>query len=441
METVKPIEAPGRGVGAGAWSIPALREYALSPLFRNAGYLWASDIVIGAVGFAFWAVTARFYAADAVGYGASAIAAITLIAAFSTLGLGFGLIRFLPGRESSANLINSVLLLVAGVSMFASLVFILGVDLWSPGLRIVRQNQAYAGAFLVGAVAFSLARILDQVFVATRTAGFVLVRNLGASLSRLLLVVVFASFFASFGIVAAFGFATAVWVGISVIFLLPMASDGYRPAVQWRPTEILSIFTFSLGNNAGALLLLAPGYLFTIMVLNTEGPESAAYFYIAWAISGIACGLAMPLSLSLFAEGSQTPDHLRRIASRAFAVGLLAALVPALALLVMAEPVLSLFGSDYASHGAGLLRILAIAGLPFFVVNMYMAVARVQKRVASIVLVAGAMAVTSLLAGYLLGRSMGLEGFGIGWLAGQGAGLVVIGVLVRDSRENKLAKE
>lgn len=42
---------------------------------------------------------------------------------------------------------------------------------------------------------------------------------------------------------------------------------------------------------------------------------------------------------------------------------------------------------------------------------------------------AGSLTVTSLVAGYLLSRSFGLEGIGMGWLAGQGAGLVAIGAL------------
>jgi O-antigen/teichoic acid export membrane protein len=432
VETAKPVRALAREVAAGQWSIPVLREYASSPLFRNAAYLWANTIVLSAFGFVFWTAAARLYPADAVGYGASAIAAIALIGWFANLGLGLGVIRYLPERrDSGASLVNSVLLSTAAVGLVASVIFLLGLDLWSPGLRVVRDHPIFAATFLVGAIAFSLSMVLDQVFVAARSARFVLIKNLGLSFSRVTLVVVFASFFASFWIVAAHWVAAAALVGISLFYLLPPALGDYRTAIHWVPREVWSILPFSIGNYAGALLLLVPGSIFTIIVLNNVGPESAAYFYVAWTIGLVASGLATSLSLSLFAEGSQTPSELRRIAPRALLGGSLVAVVATLALLVMAEPVLHLFGREYVSNGSSLLRLLAISVLPYLIVNLYVAVARVQKRVGSIVLVAGAMAATSLVVGYVLSRFIGLEGIGIGWLAGQGAALVVIGVLVR----------
>ena len=178
------------------------------------------------------------------------------------------------------------------------------------------------------------------------------------------------------------------------------------------------------------LLLMAPGNVFTIIVLNTVGPESAAYFYIAWAMSGVVSTFAVSVCLSLFAEGSHAPGEFRRLVPRAFIGGSLAILVPAVALLLMAEPVLRVFGSDYASDASSLLRLLVIGALPYLVVNIYIAVARVQKRVGSIVIVAGSLTTTSLVAGYLLSRSFGLEGIGMGWLAGLGVGLVAIAILL-----------
>src|SRR3989304_10617040 len=121
-----------------AWSRKALGGYLSLPLFRNAAYLWLNTIVLSGLGFVFWTAVARLYTADAVGYGASAIAAISLVASFSHLGLGFGIIRFLPERrESSAGLVNSVFLVTGATSLLASSVFLLGLDLWAPGLNAV----------------------------------------------------------------------------------------------------------------------------------------------------------------------------------------------------------------------------------------------------------------------------------------------------------------
>jgi O-antigen/teichoic acid export membrane protein len=439
VETVESATVPACEVVAGPWWISSIREYVSAPLFRNAAYLWTSTIVLSAFGFVFWAAAARLYPADAVGYAASVIAVIALISGFASLGLGLGVIRFLPLRpDSRTTLVNSVLLLTAAVGLVASLVFLLGVDLWSRGLRFVRDDPVFSATFLLGTIAFSLSSVLDQVLVAMRTARLVLIKNLGLSFGRLMLVLFLAPFFASFGIVAAHGLAAAALVALSLLYLLPLASRGYRPAVQWAPREVWSIFPFSLGSYVSVLLLLAPSSLFAIIVLNTDGPESAAYFYVAWTIGQVAAAFATSLSLSLFAEGSHTPTELRRIALRALLGGSLVAFVAAVALAVMADPILHVFGSEYVSNGSGLLRILAISVVPYLVVNVYIAAERVQERVASPALVAGALAATSLVAGYVLNRIMGLEGIGVAWAAGQGAALVVIGAILGRRRAGTL---
>lgn len=414
------FEAPRSG-----WLGVPIR-YAALPLFRNAAYLWLNTLVLSALGFVFWTTAARLYPADAVGYAAAAIAAIALIARFSHLGLGIGIIRFLPERpDSGSALINSAFLITLAASIVASAVFLVGLDLWSPGLRIVREQPAFFVTFLVGAAAFSLSALLDQVFVATRRAHFVLVKNLAQGAFRILLVVGLAVFFASFGIVAAHAVAVGALVGVSLVVLLPAAWESYRPSLEWKPDEVRSILSFAAGNYIGALLLLTPGNLFAVMVLNTAGPEDAAYFYVAWMIGMTVSALAVALSTSLFAEGSHEPSQLRDQAMKATTGGALPAIALALVAILGAELILRAFGSDYASNGAGLLRLLAVASIPYLLVNVCIGIARVEKRIGAIMAIAGTMAAVSLIVGYGLLKSIGLEGIGIAWIAGQLSALAV----------------
>ncbi|HLA81121.1 MAG TPA: oligosaccharide flippase family protein [Thermoleophilia bacterium] len=409
-----------------AWSRKALGGYLSLPLFRNAAYLWLNTIILSGLGFVFWAAAARLYTADAVGYGASAIAAINLIGSFSHLGLGFGIIRFLPERrESSAGLVNSVFLVTGATSLLASSVFLLGLDLWAPDLDLVRNHPVFLITFVAGGTAFSLSQVLDQVFVATRRAGFVLIKNLGVGMLRVALIVSLAAFFASFGIVAAHAVAGGLLVGVSLVALLPAALKGYKAALEWKPREIRSMSSFAAGNYLGALLLLAPGNLFTIMVLNAAGPKDAAYFYVAWTIGMAASALALALATSLFAEGSHDPRQLRQHAMKAMLGGTVPSILVALTVILGAGLILRAFGSDYASSSATLLRLLALASLPYFLVNVYLGVARVEKNITAIVLVAGTMAAVSLAAGYPLVHSMGLQGIGIAWIAGQLSALAI----------------
>ena len=212
------------------------------------------------------------------------------------------------------------------------------------------------------------------------------------------------------------------------------ALKGYKAALEWRPQELRSVASFAAGNYAGALLLLAPGNLFTIMVLGVRGPEEAAYFYIAWTIGMFLSALGAALATSLFAEGSHNPEGLRDHAIKATAGGALPATIAALAVIASADFILRAFGSDYASNGATLLRLLALASLPYLLVNVYISIARVEKYIAAILLVAGTMASVALAAGYPLLKTMGLDGIGLAWIAGQLAALAVAAALLAGRR-------
>jgi len=55
--------------------------------------------VMAVFGFFFWVINARLYSAEQVGIGTTLISIMTLISSFSILGLGNGLIRYLPTSE------------------------------------------------------------------------------------------------------------------------------------------------------------------------------------------------------------------------------------------------------------------------------------------------------------------------------------------------------
>ena len=121
--TTKATSAPV-GVAASSTRLLALLR---TPLYTGAFYLWANAAGAAVAGFAFWALVARFYDADEVGLGAAAFAALTLLGMFSHLGLGLGLIRFLP--ESGARgprLANAVFTTSAVGAVVLSIGFLVG---------------------------------------------------------------------------------------------------------------------------------------------------------------------------------------------------------------------------------------------------------------------------------------------------------------------------
>src|SRR3990172_2254967 len=91
--------------------LPALKHLLAMPLYTNVLYLWGNMLVVAVGGLGFWALVAALYRPDQVGLAAAAISALSLLAMISTVGLGMGLVSYLPraGQRAPA-LLNSALL-------------------------------------------------------------------------------------------------------------------------------------------------------------------------------------------------------------------------------------------------------------------------------------------------------------------------------------------
>src|SRR3970282_750559 len=67
-----------------------------SRLYANAAYLWGNTALTALAGLGLWVIVASVRETDQVGAGAAAASAMMLLVMLSHLGLGSGLIRFLP---------------------------------------------------------------------------------------------------------------------------------------------------------------------------------------------------------------------------------------------------------------------------------------------------------------------------------------------------------
>src|ERR687886_313238 len=77
-------------------SIPRLVSHVRTPLYRNGYALMLSDGTTSALGFLYWVLAARCYAAETVGLNAAAISTLLLLSGIAQLNLSTALIRFVP---------------------------------------------------------------------------------------------------------------------------------------------------------------------------------------------------------------------------------------------------------------------------------------------------------------------------------------------------------
>lgn len=404
----------------------ALLQHIKSPLYRNSVYLMANTVVTTGLGFFFWMVVARFYTEAEVGWGSAVISAMSLLALLSRLGFGAALVRFLPKAEKPVDIINSFFTLSGMVALALAVIFIAGLNLWSPALIFIKKNLIFATAFAFFVLLWTLSGLVEYIFIAWRKAEFVLLKGTIFSLLKIPLPILLVLFFHTFGIAAAWGIASGVAVAVSLL-LLPRVQNGYKPVPKLNLSAISNTWGYSTGSYLASLFTTLPGLILPIMVVNLAGAAYNAYFYVAWTIAGLLFAIPSAVSQSLFAEGAHFEDKLRVNVRRSLKF-VFYLLIPAVALLLLlGNWLLLLFGKSYTTNGLMLLWILSLSSLFTGISEVYKSILRVEDRIKELTILSGFIVMVVPLGSYFVLPITGIVGIGYVWLAAQG--LVTLYVL------------
>lgn len=395
-----------------------------SPLYRNSFFLIANTVVTSGLGFFFWMVVARFYTEAEVGWGSAIISVISLLAVLSAPGFGAALIRFLPRAENPRDMINSCLTISGVISVVLAVVFVLGLDVWSPALVFIRHNVIFAAAFVLFVLVQTLYMVMHSIFIARRRADFGLYKSAIFSLLKIPLPVLMVLFFHTFGIAASWGLATAVALAVALFFFVPRVQPHYRPVPSLNLSVVRPIWRYSSGSYIARLLRAAPAQVLPVMVVNLLGAQQNAYFYVAWTIAALLSAIPAAVANSLFAEGAHFEGDLWRDVTRSLKFVFLI-LVPAVIVVLLAGKwLLLLFGEGYSSSGLMLLRILSLSSLFSGVSTIYNTTLRVEDRLKELGFIYGFITFATLIGSYFVMPACGMAGIGYVWLAVQG----VVGV-------------
>jgi O-antigen/teichoic acid export membrane protein len=392
----------------------------VSPLFRNASLLFASSIVLSGMGALFWLVAARQYPASEVGTGSAVISASLLVSGLAQLGLATILTRYLPSAGSRA--LRTVLTSYAasaGATLVLAIPAVLTVGLWSPTLAFLGESPGWALLFIVGSVFWSIFSLQDSVLTGLRETRWVPIENTAYSALRLAFVILLASRFPGEGMVLASLVPAALLVlpvnAAIITRFVPRASAGTGGS-SWTFADLRRL---ALGNYAGQAASLVSVFFLPILVADQVGKTEAAYFYVAWTIGVSLALIANTMATSLVVEASFDEarlSHLVRQSNRA----VVRIVVPlALVITVGAGPLLSIFGSAYSSHGATLMRLLALSTIPGAVATIGIGIARVHHDGRRVALVQVAVAVVGIALAIALMPRWGIDGVGFAWLVSQ----------------------
>ncbi len=405
--------------------IPIYRQivtHLSTPVYRNGYFLLVSSFATSGIGLIYWIIAAHKYPAYMVGINSAIIAAMTLIAGISELNLMSALIRFIPmAGRSTKRFVVFTYLASLGVAAIISFIFIKNLGYWSPALKFLGDNRTLSIWFILSTMAWCIFVLQDSVLTGLRQTSWVPVENTVFSLTKIVLLIIFAVSIPSFGIYASWTFALIVAILPTnyYIFRKLIPTHENREEQAKLSIEPKQIVRFASADYLGAIFWMMTNTLMPVIVTSVSGAEANAYFYLAWTIANSLYLVGPALGASMIVETAKDPHKLRYYSHRVFS-NTMRIVVPAAVLVSAGAPyILLVFGKGYSAEGATLLRLLALSSIPSVFNTVFASTARVQRRMKAVVLTLGSLSSMVLVSSYILLRLDGIVGIGFGWLASQ----------------------
>ncbi|HWE15382.1 MAG TPA: polysaccharide biosynthesis C-terminal domain-containing protein [Solirubrobacteraceae bacterium] len=393
------------------------------PLYRSSFALMLTTGFNGLLGFAYWVLAARLYPAKAVSVGAGAISAMTLVSSLGWVGLQYVLLRFVPvAGGAQTRLVRLTYTAALAIGVGAAGIFLLGFARLA-GLGELTQSPLTALLFVASIALWVIFSLQDPVLIGLRRAGWVPIENAAFGAIKAVLLVVLAASASAWAIFGAWvlGLVGLVLVVNVALFGRLLRSDSAAPS---RLPPRRQLIRFATGHHFVAVTAAIPDSLVSLLVLAFMPGPANAYYYSAWAVSFSFRLLAVNMSNALIVEGALAEAKLRSHVLQVSRLALVVVVPLVVFVVLFADPIMKAFGLQYA-HAANLLRLFAIALIPFTIVNFVIAVERIRQRAGRALLIAGCSTVATIGLDVWLIPSAGLTGAGWGWLIGQILGALI----------------
>ena len=385
----------------------------------NAGSLVATFIVKSGLGFAYWWVAARQFSPEAVGFASAAVSGMTLLGTLCMLGSGTLLIRELPRqRGQEASLLTTALLMVGAVGGCIGLLFAFTMPFLSADLHPLRASAQSVTFFAVGVSLATVNLVLDQALIGLLRGDLQLWRNILFAGAKLVALSV-----AGFWLLQRGGLVIyATWALGDAFSLVALAGFAVLKG-KWtvRKTFPLWGWVRKLGPSALQhhllnLLLIGPNLALPVLVTVLISATMNAWFYVAFLLADVVYVIPQALVTALYAVSSARPNVLARKARLTLVLAVVTTVFANGILLFGSRQLLTLFGPGYAEQGVWSLRILGLGAIPFLIKDHYVAICRIQDRIARALLPLAGSAFLELGIAALGARLGGISGLSLGWV-------------------------
>ncbi len=392
--------------------IIAINKIYKDSLIKNSIFQISTHMVNAISGFFFWMIAARYYTPDDIGIISAMLSSVALISLMSLIGFPTSLIFYLPRyRDRSNDIINSCLIIGILVPIILSIIFILGIDIWSPKLKLTFYNFQVIFIFIIAVTMTNISGIMTGSFTAGRKSSYYMIKENIFAITKIFLLILFTGF-GMIGIFLSWGFGLIVAVIVGLILLIKLWK--YRPMFILDPI-VKNMASYSFLVYVAGVFYTLPKVIFPIIILNSISAESAGYFYIAMTIAGLLYGITISVGNSFLAESSDKVKFWSNVIKVIkFNMGLL--ITGVLLLIIFGRLILEIFNPKYADNSLNSLIILAMTSIPMSLILIYTQIKNAQNKIKITIVIHGIVAaITFILATYFV-RIWGIEGIAIAYL-------------------------
>lgn len=396
-------------------------------LLSNASSMVGTAVVTSFLGAAFWWVATHYFSQDAVGIASASISAMTLLGFMATVGLGTLLMGELPRLETGhRSVINGALVVTGSVGAGLGVLFVVLAPIATSNFDPLQSTWIAAIVFAIGVGLTALTYVLDQALIGMLRGGIQLTRNVVFSIVKLVALVPVAVVISDAGPEWIYATWTA-GIAVSMVVLVRFYRNQQDGPVGPDFALLRSMRLHALTHHGVNIALRTPELVLPIIVVTFLSASANASFYIAYMVTSFMFFVPLSLSTVLYAVGSGESKRLADRFRLTVYVSLGFGVISNLALLVLGGPLLSIFGSSYADSASSTLHVLALDIFPSTILSHFVALRRIQRRLATalpLVWLGALLQVGGGIAGALLG---GLTGVAIGWVAGATIEAVIMG--------------
>jgi len=409
-----------RGAGGSAQRWRRLRGNANLSLLTSASSLIGTTAVTSILGFAYWWLAARQFPARSVGLASASISAMLLLGTLGALGFGTLLIRELPRRRDQAfPFVLAALTVTAAAGAVLGGAFACIVPFLSTEFAPLSASPWTVILFAVGVGLTSATIVLDQALLGILRGGKQFWRNALFSATKLLALGALGFWSTDRQALAIY----ATWILGNALSLAWVALGTLAARRSWRAyvPRVRVLWSFrraALGHHLLNLALQGTSFATPLIVTAVVSATANAYFYAAWTMAGFVYAGPMALAVSLYAVGSNAPEAIAQRMRFTFGLALLGGIAANVVVFFATDPLLHLFGADYAANAGTALRLLGLGVFPIIIKDNYVTLRRIEGRVrgaAGLVAVGGVLELGCAAIGALVGD---LKGVALGLVIG-----------------------